>query len=454
MTERDEEFDWDDLDWDDDSLSVDDESGVELPSDNTPPQGGRTAELADGRVLALSGHDAGREILDDGAQADFRLSSRDSALDGATPILMVHRPHQGAETTPRLMASILGRTRGSVAMAAVVNLLSMTPTTSRTWLGEQPAAAIHVADPTCFLLDPSIVRVKAITSLARRHHPALVTDPVDIAAVLDSQRAVGANLLLTSGRALDPGSPQRALDAACTEGDAALSVIESGERLALNLTMPAMWLQSEPLRAQLLDQLVDQEQFPVWYVRVQFPPGRKPPLLPADNGLLRGLRRLAQLAADEGRTLLLPQSGLTGWLQLAFGASGFGTGLFGSSQAFQEPSGGGGGHDRVERYFEPSLLTVVDRAVHEMMLAEPDYLPCDCPYCMALHASAGWSHRLADLHHVYWAGILAAETSTGGRMGPIAPVRRRAAGALSTVTGRVLPGSNELAHLRAWDQLL
>jgi hypothetical protein len=71
---------------------------------------------------------------------------------------------------------------------------------------------------------------------------------------------------------------------------------------------------------------------------VQWPSSAKAWAQPTDEDLLIGYRKLAQIADDEERRLLLPQTGLTGWLMLAWGASGFGTGPFGSNL---EPAGGG-----------------------------------------------------------------------------------------------------------------
>src|SRR5690606_39417293 len=126
---------------------------------------------------------------------------------------------------------------------------------------------------------------------------------------------------------------QRALDAAFDEATTALGMLSNGERLALNLTLPATWLTRPAARTLLLDQLLDHDQFHTWHIRVQLPSGPSPFQQPIDPDLLEGHRRLANLAEDEQRRLLLPQTGLTGWLQLAFGAIGFGAGPVRSGHA-------------------------------------------------------------------------------------------------------------------------
>ena len=269
------------------------------------------------------------------------------------------------------------------------------------------------------------------------------------------QRDRGANLLLTSGRALDPSDAQQSLDAACAEGDDALAVLKPGERLALNLTVSAAWLIRPVLLRALLAQLVDQEQFDTWYVRVQWPGSVRAYAQSADARLLAGYRQLAEVAADEERRLLLPQTGLTGWLMLAFGAAGFGSGLAGSYQAFGEPVTGGG-RPRIERYFERQLLHTVERTARPVLLSDPGYAPCRCPYCPPLLSAAAWSHEYAGLRYLFNAGTLTAEVApaAAGRRGTYGAVGRKVRSAQRFAEGKALTGNSDPVHLRAWDQLL
>jgi len=245
------------------------------------------------------------------------------------------------------------------------------------------------------------------------------------------------------------GDAQQALDDVCAEADNALAELGRGERLALNLTLQTDWFTNAALRGVLLDQLLDQEQFDTWYVRVLWPNTPTHPQQPTRHELLQGYKRLAQLADDEERKLLLPQTGLTGWLQLAFGAAGFGTSPTGAGQGFRRAQGGGGGFAPVERYFEPALLHVVERPVHDALLRTLGYVRCTCPYCPALHATAVWNHELAGFHHAYWCGRLA---DPGVR--PAGSIRRTVRAAVREAAGLTLTGANEAVHLAAWDRLL
>ena len=284
--------------------------------------------------------------------------------------------------------------------------------------------------------------------------PHLPGGAVPVADLLDMQRERGANLLLTSGRALDQSEARDSAAAACDEGDDALAALKPGERLALNLTVSAEWLCRPALLNTLLTELIEKQQFDTWYIRVQWP--SKPWTQPTDENLLAGYRKLAQVADDEDRRILLPQTGLTGWLMLAWGAAGFGTGPFGSNQAFLEPSACG----------KPAARTVLRAAAAPFRGAHrppPDHqrpavLPVHMPVLPALLAgtAAAWSHKYAGLHYQYSAGLLTARTApaAAGRCGPHGAVGKAVRAAARFADGKALTGNSVPSHLRTWDRLL
>lgn len=449
----------DDFEWDEDvdptASTSENDTDIDASFASRPVS---TGVLADGSAsVILAGPGAGTQVTrtsDADTQSEISLRSRDAALTPGVPLFLVHRPHQKADLMPRLLAGVVGVTSGAVSGAASASLPSTSDQIVRDWLTSCAVASVKLADPVAFLKDPTIVRVPPISARAQMRRPYLLS-PVDVAAdLVELQRTVGANLFLTAGRALDPTAAQPSLDAAFAHGDDMLSELQPGERLALNLTLPSSWFTSSTLRAKLFAQLLDQEQFDVWHVRVQWPSSVRSLTQPVAVDLLTGYKRLAQLAADEGRVLLLPQTGLTGWLQLAFGAHGFGSGLFGSGQAFKEHSqGGAGGQPEIERYFEPTLLHTVERAVHDAMRSQPGYVLCDCPYCPALRARADWDHTLARLHFMHWQGRLAGiGPATGKRQE--AAIRRTVRAAVTAAAAQPLASISLPRHLAVWDQLL
>lgn len=450
-------FDWEDLD--DDEAESDDDL-VNLDDVISHSAGPRVvSELPGGAgALVLTGPGAGRTVLpsmdatDGTTQSAGGLPTRDEVLGGSRALFIVHCPHQHRSNIPHLLASILTATGGTVGLGAAVRLPTAKALAHRTWLEDCAAASLRIADPACYLLDPSIVQVKAISPRSQSWWPYLSGPSPSVGEVLDAQREAGANLLLSPGRAVDPSGGQRALNDAFDEATNALEAVAGGERLALNLTLPALWLSSPTARNMLLDQLLDQDQFGIWHIRVQWPAARSYQQ-PTDPNLLQGYKRLAQLAEDEERVLLLPQTGLTGWLQLGFGATGFGAGPWGATHAFREErEGGGGGKPEVPRYFEPTLLHSVERSVHDSLSEQPGYVACECPYCPTLLSGERWNHQLAKLHQLYWLGLLAGDAVSG--RSPASQVRRRVHAAQAAASDTLLAGLNVPTHLRAWDPLL
>lgn len=441
-----------------DSEATEIETGLREQLDSTENQ--RTlAALPDGRALVVSGPGAGTAVLErtdhttfDLPETKWGIADRNDSLSGSRPVIIVHCPHQNRSLTPRLLGSIVASTGGSVNVAASVRLPSATTASHSDWLNSCAAASLKIADPAGYLLDNGIVRVKPMSDRSQKWASHLNADPLSPKAVLAAQRAVGANLLLSDGRALDPGSPDKALRKAFDAADDALSELHQEERLALNLTLPAQWLKNADLREKLFAELIDQEQFDLWHIRVQWPSSLGAFEQPKDSDLLNGYKRLAQLAEEEERTLLLPQTGLTGWLQLGFGAAGFGVGATGSLHAFKEEvERRGGSNQQVPRYFEPSLLHAVERAVHDALRKRPGYVECDCPFCPSLHAAPDWDHKLASLHHMHWLGRLC---KPDGNLSRSVSIRRTVRTAVKAATGQPLAGKNDPKHLRVWDHLL
>jgi hypothetical protein len=433
-----------------------DEAGE--PDEAAEGSGQAAARLADGSgFLITDGPGAGR-VTDDSSGPDIRdappLPVRDKALDGTLPLFIVHRPYRYFDAVPRLLAQLHTAAEGNLALGLSSFMHTASPASHATWGSSCAAAAVRIIDPAGFTADPKDVRVKEPSPQGLRWAPHLADGTMPTVDLLDLQRERGANLLLTSGRALDQSEARESAAAACDEGDDALAALKPGERLALNLTVSAEWLCRPALLDALLTELIEKQQFDIWYIRVQWP--SKPWTQPTGKDLLAGYRRLAQVADDEGRRLLLPQTGLTGWLMLAWGAAGFGTGPFGSNQAFLAPSDFG--KQPIERYFERQLLHFVERTSRHLITGDPGCAECRCPYCRPLLArtATAWSHKYAGLHYQYSAGLLAARTApaAAGRRGPHGAVGKAVRAAVRFADGKALTGNSVPVHLHTWDQLL
>jgi hypothetical protein len=449
---------------DEDYLIGDDLFGDEVPDDPGEPDeaaegsGRAAARLVDGSGFLITDGPGAGSLTDESAGPDIHdappLPGRDKALDGTLPLFVVHRAHQHFDAVPRLLAQLHAAAGGNLALGVSSFQHAASPKSHADFAASCQAAAVRIIDPAGFIADPKDVRVNQPKSRALGWAPHLRGGLVPVTDLLDMQRERGANLLLTSGRALDHSEARDSAAAACDEGDDALAALKPGERLVLNLTVSAEWLCRQALLNILLTELIEKQQFDTWYIRVQWP--SKPWTQPTDENLLAGYRRLAQVADDEDRRLLLPQTGLTGWLMLAWGAAGFGTGPFGSNQAFLEPSDFG--KPGLERYFERQLLHFVERTDRRLITGDPGYSQCTCPYCRPLLATpaAAWSHKYAGLHYQYSAGLLAAQTApaAAGRRGPHSAVGKAVRAAARFADGKALTGNSAPSHLRTWDRLL
>lgn len=387
------------------------------------------------------------------------IQSRDEVLDGEGPLFLVHRGGQHHGQLPHLLAQLHTNFGKQISLGAVIKIPRQSAEAGRKFFASCGPASIRIADPVCYELDEGAFQLRrdAISERAKQRAPYLAKGNRKdlLASVLDAQRGVGANLLLTPGRALNPDDSDKALEELFEEGERALSTLNRGERLALNITISNRWLTNAPLLEKLLNELLDHDEHDVWYMRVQWR-AQKAYSQPKDADLLRGYKKLSQLALDEDRRLLLPQTGLTGWLMTAFGAKGFGSGSSGADQAFVEPSYGRPKQaTRKERYFEKQLIHTVERNVHEVLANSADYQNCDCPYCPVLFSSPGWSHEFSGLHHLYRVGQLMAEVEQdSARGGRYSAMRRVINRAIRYARGKELADINAPQHLAVWDQLL
>jgi hypothetical protein len=393
-----------------------------------------------------------------GQAAEDQLPAPDHALGGVRPLLIVHKPHQYHDQVPQLLAQLADDTGGDLALGVSSWLPAADRDAHRQFNSSCTAAEVRIVDPRAYLADRSLLHVKTPGAGAVERAPYLSGDDFPVAALLDAQRECGANLLLTSGRALDPEDSANSLAAAIGDGDEALSLLKPGERLALNMTVGRGWLKDPDRLDDLLAELIEMQQFGIWYVRVQWPSTAKSWHQPADTTLLAGYKALAATAHEQGRLLLLPQTGLSGWLSLAWGTAGYGTGTSGSIQAFLRESdgGGGGGTPTVERYFEKQLLHFVERTTQPVIGADRAYTECTCPYCTSLFTSENWSHKNAGLHYLHAVGTLTAEVAPSSA--ELRHIRDAVTVKVKTATrfaeGKPLTGHSIPAHLDTWDQVL
>jgi hypothetical protein len=123
-----------------------------------------------------------------------------------------------------------------------------------------------------------------------------------------------------------------------------------------------------------------------------------------DAATLARLRLVVGALADDGRRVLMVQSGIIGWLSIAWGAWGFSAGMSQGSWLYHRTvirRRSGPSPPRVERYFERQLLHPVLSADHERLSKATGYTQCGCLFCKALAKGGSWDHNASAQHSIY-----------------------------------------------------
>lgn len=136
-----------------------------------------------------------------------------------------------------------------------------------------------------------------------------------------------------------------------------------------------------------------------------------------DQASLEALREFVRVLADDGRLILTLQSGMVGWLSLAWGAWGFSAGLSQTSWLDSREEirrrRGSRSPARLERYFEPQLLHHVLSSDHTQLSRQNGYRSCSCTFCGQL--AQGWDTRVAGQHDLYALADLTQRVAVGDR---------------------------------------
>ena len=384
------------------------------------------------------------------------------ALSGTVPTFVVHRSYYNAGLLPDLVVRAQRACGTDAAVAVATRLPVQAPHAARAFLDSVPTATLRIADPEIHTL-PGPARAPHPKTLKHASTYRYGGAPVPatpnqgwVRDVLDAQHDAGANVMLSASGWVATAQGRQQLATAMGFVDATRAELGTDDPMFVNLTLDAAWLMNSGLRAHLLQEIVEHPE-PLWWLRVMWPPLRPNWFSQAvDVSLLEGYAELAHVAASERKVVFLPNSGLTGWIATALGASGFSTGMSGAERAYlnQPPQGGGGGGTPRQRYFEPTVLHTILRADQPPLRNRPGYVTCTCAYCSQL-ASGPWLQKLEHLHYLHNVAEL---TATLGRIGRKAPARTRVGQAVAfnnSLTGAArLTGESEPKHLNRWATML
>jgi len=380
-------------------------------------------------------------------------------LDGR-PLFLVARSHSGGDDFPALMTAVAAAAAPGVQPGTIVNLPRHGETAARRLIDAVRQPGVRIVDPELHLHPDHGVPV----SQTRRTRAPYLDRPLParpergfVTELLDRQRNAGANLLLTATGRVDEVDGERGLARAMRWVTASRAEAPT-EELAVNLTLSRTWLTSPQLREALLNELVDSTER-VWYLRVKWEPLRPRQAQLTDVGLLAGYAALIETAKVEGKVVLLPQTGLTGWLMTGLGAGGFSTGTGGPEQAYLDPVEiriRGPRRLPVPRYFEPEVLGTIGLPARRRLSGLTGYRSCPCAYCGRMPRDAGghfdaarWDRDRALHHQVVSFARLASETADTDRAAATEAVVARAQ-ALADRANPPLTGEDRPTHLAGW----
>lgn len=397
------------------------------------------------------------------------------ALTPGTPLFLIHRSHQHSSILPRVFADISNEHSGHIGLGAVASMPRMTPTGLNRFFENVESVPIRIADPECFARCDSFGEELSQQRGGRpfvgetRKHWAYFTEnqPVGqseswIKQVLDAQREAGATLLLTPGMWTNSSSPNESLGNMRQHAVWARSNLSKGEHLAVNLTIPPAWLATPSLRERLLNEVVDMNE-DIFYIRCRWPLLRQTYGQLIESSILDGYIEVSQVFEENGKSLILPNTGLTGWMSLAWGAHGFSTGMGSGERAFadtqiirikQRPRPA-----PTQRMFSSLVLHTVERGVSHRLAGSPEARPCQCQFCRTLRRmpDGQFDKALAGAHYLRQVADLTANLAMGGTVRRAA-ARRAVREALefrdSNAKTVPLTGANDPKHLSVWANLL
>ncbi|MFD9612615.1 hypothetical protein ACFWWS_24955 [Streptomyces sp. NPDC059083] len=399
-----------------------------------------------------------------------RLARARHCLTSGPPLFIIQRSHQHSGVVPSALNHIR-RQHGSVLNLGVAVPLPRTrPAGVANFFRDTQVAPIQIADPECFARHDSYGPVlmeqregQPYAGPSTSKHWEYFSEELPagwtadwVIKVIRAQREVGATVLLTPGVWMDASDRVNSLRLMRESASWARREVHQHENLAVNITISHAWLSTPVLRDALLAELLDMDE-DIFYVRVRWPLLSQPYGQLISPDILDGYMELSDVCAENDKFLILPNTGLTGWVSLAWGASGFSTGIGSGERSFADTKvikikRTGPRPAPTNRTFRQGLLHVVDVTTDERLSALPGQSSCGCPFCRA-QPRGSWDKAQAGAHYLSAVAELTAQAATharGVRTGARALVRE-ANQLLSDATNLVpLTGANDPKHLDLW----
>lgn len=391
---------------------------------------------------------------------DVNPVSLDTILAGDIPALLVHKSYQYAKRVPEALHYINELYSPGLGLGLVVPLHNHKGSSVEQFVAQCGHAPMIIVDPELHYSSTSAweSRTDANADWAELMNAPQKPKARWVKLALDIQRDLGATVALSASGWVDAVDGSKSMARAMTFVAESRTYVGSGEPMMVNLTFDWRWLVDEDLRATLLQEIVESNES-LWYLRFYWPevPVRYGQLI--DAAILAGYRELSELCALEDKQLFLPNSGLTGWVATALGATGFSTGQAWPEQAFarQRIMGGKKGQrpsPRIPRYFDSQLLHTIEYSEFQRLSEFEDHEELVTPFSLEIEEE-GHSHELGGLH--YLMAVADLQSTLRGKRSQAKAARevRAAAKFIADLRRADQPaGLNRPLHLVSWRDIL
>lgn len=386
--------------------------------------------------------------------------STNSVINGNKPIFFIHQSPQQRKRLPELMEYLTKSFGDSMEFGIIARMSKYQPDYIESFLS-QFECPIKIADPEVYNHRDNFNKKHNDSYIYLKDEIPIGRDLKWVEKILSYQYQVGATALLSPSVLLNTINARKELDQQIQWIKDAQEL--SDRDIIANFTLKHSWITDEQLRSMLLNELIDLDISNI-YLRVLWPS-----LIPrygqlASEDILKGYKIIIDALSVEGKVLILPTSGLTGWISVALGATGFSMGPSREQQAFViEPiirrAKGSSSAPRRSRYFESKLLHIVDLETHDSLLNTKNYSACNCRYCKEMGANdvnrKSWNHELATLHYLNSTAYLTSLLNNRNKRAIAHRLVQEAMDFLSTLPTTLKPqGENIPRHLTLWNDLL
>jgi hypothetical protein len=430
--------------------------------------------------------DEGFEPADDDEQESTSLSLDDdpdeeedsiaSALAPGAPLVLLQRSHQHSTYLPTAISDGMQRHGARISVGVVAPLPRMTPENIRRFFSKVHNVPVRIADPEAFARLDSFGETLSVQRGGKPYigpstskHWSYITDSLPqggtsawVAQVVEAQRNVGASVILTPGVWADPADSARSLNTIRQHAQWTHEACNKSDKVIVNITVPSSWLSTPSLRDRLLDELIDMDDN-TFYLRVRWPLLVQPYGQVLDTKILDGYAEICNVLDENDKSLILPNTGITGWVTLAWGAHGFSTGVGTGERAFADtrviriknrPR-----REPTRRTFVTPILHVTDVPAANRFNALPEVGECRCKFCRALETlpAGQFNKDFAGGQYLKSALDLTAEITkrARGRRMAARQIVRDARNLIEAVQDRVpLVDNNNPRHLQLWSDRL